>query len=62
MRLPVSTHLRLHVRPVLDVLVEVADVAANFLVGFKREGNHRDEAEGEPFPGACVSELEEREI
>lgn len=48
-RLPIA-HLLLDVRAVLDVLIEVADVAADFLVGLQREGNDGDEAEGEPFP------------
>ena len=45
-----SANLLLHVRAVLDILVEVADVAADFLVGLEREGNNGNEAEGEPFP------------
>jgi hypothetical protein len=45
-------HLLLHVRAVLDVLVEVADVAADLLVRLQREGDDGDEAEGEPFPGS----------
>lgn len=46
-----SVHLLLHVRAVLDVLPEIADVAADFLVGLEREGDDGDEAECEPFPG-----------
>jgi hypothetical protein len=46
-----AAHLLLHVRAVLDVLVEVADVAADFLVRLEREGDQGHEAEGEPFPG-----------
>jgi hypothetical protein len=45
-----SLYLLLHIRPVLDVLAEIADVAADFLVGFQREGYDGHEAEGEPFP------------
>lgn len=48
-----ALHLLLHVGAVLDVLPEVADVAADFLVGLEREGDDGDEAEGEPFPGMC---------
>jgi hypothetical protein len=44
-----TDHL-LHVRAVLDVLEEVADVATNLLVGLEAKGNDGDEAEGEPFP------------
>jgi hypothetical protein len=43
-------HLLLHVRAVLDVLPEIADVAADLVVGFEAEGDEGDEAEGEPFP------------
>lgn len=39
------------VGPVLDVLVEIADVAAYFMVGLEGEGDDGDEAECEPFPG-----------
>jgi hypothetical protein len=46
-----AAHLLLHIRAVLDVLVEVADVAADFLVRLEREGDQRHEAESEPFPG-----------
>lgn len=35
---------------VLDVLVEVADVAADLLPWLEREGNYGHEAEGEPLP------------
>lgn len=47
-RMPIN--LLLHVRAVLDVLAEVADVAADFLVWLEREGDDGHEAEGEPFP------------
>ena len=40
----------LHVGPVLEVLEEVADVAADLVPGLKGEGYYRDEAEREPFP------------
>lgn len=42
--------LLLHIRPILDVLPEIANVASDFLVRLQREGDQRDEAEGEPFP------------
>lgn len=45
-----SVHLLFHVGPVLYVLVEVADVAVDFVPGFEGEGYQRDEAEGEPLP------------
>lgn len=45
-----ALHLLLHVRPVLDILPEVADVAADLLVRLERERDEGDEAEGEPFP------------
>jgi hypothetical protein len=45
-----SAHLLLHVGTVLDVLVEVADVAPDLLVWLEREGDNGYEAEGEPFP------------
>lgn len=48
-----ALHLLLHVGAVLDVLPEVANVAADFLVRLEREGDDGDEAEGEPFPGMC---------
>lgn len=45
-----STHLRLYIRAVFDVLPEVADVAAELLVGLDGEGYDRNEAECKPFP------------
>jgi len=45
-----SLHHVLHVGSVLEVLVESADMAANIFVRLKAEGNHRNKAEGEPFP------------
>lgn len=42
--------LVLDVRAKLDVLVEIADVAADVAVGLEREGYDGDEAEREPFP------------
>lgn len=47
--LPIA-HLLLHVRAVLDILVEIADVAADLFIRFERKGYHGDEAEGKPFP------------
>jgi hypothetical protein len=49
-RLPGVIHLLLDVRPLPDVLVEVADVAGDVVVGLEGEGDERDEADGEPFP------------
>lgn len=43
-------NLRLHIRPIFDVLPEVADVAAELLVGFEAEWDDGDEAKGEPLP------------
>ena len=51
-----ALHLLLHIRAILDILPEIADVAADLLVGLERERDNRDEAECEPFPG-CVSTL-----
>lgn len=51
-----ALHLLLHIRAVLDILPEIADMAADLLVGLERERDDRDEAECEPFPG-CVSTL-----
>lgn len=42
--LPTTVHLLLYVGSVFDVLVESADVAANFVPRFERERNDRDEA------------------
>ena len=39
-----SVHLALYVRPKLDVLVEIADVAADDVVGLQAEGYERNEA------------------
>jgi hypothetical protein len=53
-RAPVD--LRLHVRPIADILPEVAHVAAELLVGLEAERDERHEAECEPLPalhGAC---------
>jgi hypothetical protein len=49
-RLPGVLHLLLDVRPLPDVLVEVADVAGDVVVGLEGEGDEGDEADGEPFP------------
>lgn len=50
LRTPIPTQLSLNIRPVLDILEEVANAAADFLVGFEAERYDGDEAEGEPFP------------
>jgi hypothetical protein len=53
--LPVATsiNLLLHILAVLEVLVEVADVAADLLVGLEREWDNGDEAKGKPVPTRC---------
>lgn len=43
----------LRIRTVLEVLKEVADVAADLVPGAERKGDDGDEAEGEPFPARC---------
>jgi hypothetical protein len=53
-RLSIALHLLLHVGAILDILPEIADVAADLLVRLERERDDGDEAEGEPFP-ECVS-------
>jgi hypothetical protein len=50
-RLSIALHLLLHVGAILDILPEIADVAADLLVRLERERDDGDEAEGEPFPG-----------
>ena len=50
-----ALHLLLNVWAVLDVLPEVANVAANLLVRLKREWDDRNEAKCEPLPGKDVS-------
>jgi hypothetical protein len=47
---PTSLYLLLHVRSVLDILAEVANVASDLLVRLERERDNGHEAEGEPFP------------
>lgn len=42
--------LLLHIRSVLDVLAEMANVAPDFFVRLERERNDGDEAECEPLP------------
>jgi len=37
-----AIHLLLNVGPEFDVLVKVADVAGDFVVGLEREGDDRD--------------------
>jgi hypothetical protein len=52
-----AIHLTLHIRPKLDVLIEIANVAADDVVGFEAEGYDREEAECEEFPAlvdACA--------
>jgi hypothetical protein len=46
----VPIYLLLHVGSILDVLSKIANVAPDLLVWLEREGDNRDEAEGEPFP------------
>lgn len=48
-------HLLLHVRAVLDVLAEMAYVAADFFVGFYGEGDYGHEAECKPLPSLQYS-------
>lgn len=45
-----ALNVRQHVWPVLYILVEVADAAADFFVRLHGEGDDGDEAECEPFP------------
>ena len=45
-----SFHHVLDVGPVFDVLVELANVAADVLIRFEAEGDHWNETEREPFP------------
>lgn len=40
----------LHIRAVLDILPEIADVATDLPIGLEAEGDDGDEAECEPFP------------
>jgi len=55
-------HLRLHIGPIFDVLVEAADMAAHLFVGLQREGDNWNEAEGEPFPKILLAyNLDNRE-
>lgn len=49
-----SANLRLHIRPILDILPEIAHVAADFLVRLQAKRDDGDEAECEPFPGGEV--------
>jgi hypothetical protein len=50
LRLLSEAHLLLYVWSIFHVLVEVADVAADVFVGFQRERNQGNEAEGKPLP------------
>ena len=45
-----AAYLLLHIRPVLDILPEMAYVAPDFFVGLEAERDEGDEAECEPFP------------
>jgi hypothetical protein len=45
-----ALYLLLHIWSVLDVLMEIADVASNILVWFEGERNEWHEAECEPLP------------
>jgi hypothetical protein len=45
-----SINLLLHIRAVLYILAEIANVAAHLLVRLEREGDNGHEAECEPFP------------
>ena len=47
---PSAIHLLLYIRPVLEILVEFADVAVDCVPWFEGERYDRDEAEGEPLP------------
>lgn len=47
-----SINLTLHIRPELDILIKVANVAADVVVRFEAEGYYGDEAE---LGGMCVS-------
>ena len=47
---PSAIHLLLHVRPVLDILIEPADVAIDGVPWFEGERYDRDETERKPFP------------
>jgi hypothetical protein len=45
-----AVYLLLHIRPVLDILAEMANVASDFLVWLERERDDGDETECEPLP------------
>ena len=47
---PTPVHLLLHVRPLLQVLMEMADSTADFFPRFERERDDGHKAESEPFP------------
>lgn len=53
MLIAIPIHLRLHVRPVFDVLMEPTYVAGDLVPWFKTEGDERNEAEREPLPIVC---------
>lgn len=48
--LPASIHLLLNVGSEFDVLVEVADMAGNVLVGLKAKWDNRNETKRKPSP------------
>lgn len=50
-----ALHDLLHVRAVADRLGARADGAGDLLPRLEREGDDRDEAEGEPFPAESTS-------
>ena len=50
-----AIHLLLDVGTELDVLVEIADVAGDVVVGFEGEGDEGHEADCEPLPASSLS-------
>jgi len=47
---PTTKLLEFRLRPILDVLPEMAHMAPDFLVRLEAEWDNGDEAEGKPFP------------
>jgi hypothetical protein len=45
-----TLNLLLHIRPILDILPEMANMAPHLLVRLEAKRNKRDEAKGKPFP------------
>ena len=43
-----------YIRPSRDILLEATDGTCDFLVSMRREGNDRDEADGEPGPAGSA--------